>query len=171
MPTYRTPDVYVEEISVFPPSVAEVETAVPAFVGYTARATRTVTNDLRNVPTRITSLLEFETLFGGAPTLQLDRVDLDAGNRFQSATLAATNTKYLYDSMRLFFDNGGVWRDAEAIIHLGERSGGWGRLVTLARIVPRPLRDWLYRRLARNRYAWFGGATCARSPTRPFAPG
>ncbi|MBN9696482.1 MAG: phage tail protein, partial [Zoogloea sp.] len=107
MPTYRTPDVYVEEISVFPPSVAEVETAVPAFVGYTARATRTVTNDLRNVPTRITSLLEFETLFGGAPTLQLDRVDLDAGNRFQSATLAATNTKYLYDSMRLFFDNGG----------------------------------------------------------------
>lgn len=107
MPTYRTPDVYVEEISVFPPSVAEVETAVPAFVGYTALATRTVNNDLRNVPTRITSLLEFETLFGGAPTLQLDRVDLDAGNRFQSATLAATNTKYLYDSMRLFFDNGG----------------------------------------------------------------
>ena len=33
MPTYRTPDVYVEEISVFPPSVAEVETAIPAIVG------------------------------------------------------------------------------------------------------------------------------------------
>jgi phage tail sheath protein FI len=107
MPTYRTPDVYVEEISVFPPSVAEVETAVPAFVGYTARATRIVDGDLKNVPTRITSLLEFETLFGGAPALVLDRVDLDAGNRFQSAALAATNTKYLYDSLRLFFDNGG----------------------------------------------------------------
>lgn len=107
MPTYRTPDVYVEEISVFPPSVAEVETAVPAFVGYTARATRLTAGDLKNVPTRITSLLEFETLFGGAPELDLDHVDLDAGNRFVSATLAATNTKYLYDSLRLFFDNGG----------------------------------------------------------------
>lgn len=107
MPTYRTPDVYVEEISVFPPSVAEVETAVPAFVGYTARAARISAGDLHNLPTRITSLLEFESLFGGPPPLELERVDLDAGNRFQSASLAATNTKYLYDSMRLFFDNGG----------------------------------------------------------------
>ena len=107
MPTYRTPDVYVEEISVFPPSVAEVETAVPAFVGYTAKASRIIDGDLKNVPTRITSLLEFENLFGGAPALQLDNVALDAGNRFQSAALAATNTKYLYDSLRLFFDNGG----------------------------------------------------------------
>jgi hypothetical protein len=107
MPTYRTPDVYVEEISVFPPSVAEVETAVPAFVGYTAKASRIIDGDLKNVPTRITSLLEFENLFGGAPTLQLVTVELDAGNRFQSAALAATNTKYLYDSLRLFFDNGG----------------------------------------------------------------
>lgn len=107
MPTYRTPDVYVEEISVFPPSVAEVETAVPAFVGYTAKASRIIDGDLKNVPTRITSLLEFENLFGGAPALQLDSVALDAGNRFQSAALAATNTKYLYDSLRLFFDNGG----------------------------------------------------------------
>ena len=40
MPTYRTPDVYIEEISVFPPSVAEVETAIPAFIGYTERATK-----------------------------------------------------------------------------------------------------------------------------------
>jgi uncharacterized protein len=38
MSTYKTPDVYVEEISVFPPSVAEVETAVPAFIGYTEKA-------------------------------------------------------------------------------------------------------------------------------------
>lgn len=107
MPTYRTPDVYVEEISVFPPSVAEVETAVPAFVGYTAKASRIIDGDLKNLPTRITSLLEFENLFGGAPALQLDNVALDTGNRFQSAALAATNTKYLYDSLRLFFDNGG----------------------------------------------------------------
>ncbi len=38
--TYKTPDVYVEEISVFPPSVAEVATAIPAFIGYTEAAKR-----------------------------------------------------------------------------------------------------------------------------------
>ena len=37
MPTYYTPGVYVEEISTLPPSVAEVATAVPAFVGYITR--------------------------------------------------------------------------------------------------------------------------------------
>ena len=35
---YSTPGVYVEEISVFPPSVAQVETAIPAFIGYTEKA-------------------------------------------------------------------------------------------------------------------------------------
>lgn len=29
-------------------------------------------------------------------------------------------------------------------------------LLRAARIVPRPLRDWLYDRVARNRYDWFG---------------
>ncbi len=33
MPTYKTPDVYVEEISKLPSSVAQVETAIPAFIG------------------------------------------------------------------------------------------------------------------------------------------
>ncbi|MBD2604442.1 phage tail sheath family protein [Scytonema hofmannii FACHB-248] len=36
--TYKTPGVYIEEISKFPPSVAEVETAIPAFIGYTQMA-------------------------------------------------------------------------------------------------------------------------------------
>jgi phage tail sheath protein FI len=35
---YRTPGVYIEEISKFPPSVAQVETAIPAFIGYTEKA-------------------------------------------------------------------------------------------------------------------------------------
>ncbi len=35
---YKTPGGYIEEISKFPPSVAQVETAIPAFVGYTELA-------------------------------------------------------------------------------------------------------------------------------------
>ena len=57
MPTYRTPDVYIEEISVFPPSVAEVETAIPAFIGYTANTTLITAGDLVNAPRRVKSLL------------------------------------------------------------------------------------------------------------------
>ena len=38
MANYKTPGVYVEEISTLPPSVGQVPTAVPAFVGYTQKA-------------------------------------------------------------------------------------------------------------------------------------
>ena len=38
MATYKTPGVYVEEISTLPASVAQVETAIPAFIGYTEKA-------------------------------------------------------------------------------------------------------------------------------------
>lgn len=107
MTTYRTPDVYVEEISVFPPSVAEVETAIPAFIGYTNSATRTTADDLRNVPTAVTSLPEYESLFGAGPKLAIDKIVLDDSGNFVSAELSDTNTKYLYDSLRLFFNNGG----------------------------------------------------------------
>lgn len=105
MPTYRTPDVYIEEISVFPPSVAEVETAIPAFVGYTARATRITANDLLNVPRRIQSLLEFESLYGKGPIYEIRAASIDEAGNFVSADIA--NTYLLYDSLRLFYDNGG----------------------------------------------------------------
>ena len=36
--TYKTPGVYIEEIPKFPPSVAPVDTAIPAFIGYTEKA-------------------------------------------------------------------------------------------------------------------------------------
>ena len=57
MSNYTTPGVYVEEISTLPPSVAQVATAVPAFIGHTAKGPQ-------NEPTRITSMLEYEEAFG-----------------------------------------------------------------------------------------------------------
>ena len=32
---YKKPGVYINEISKFPPTVAQVETAIPVFIGYT----------------------------------------------------------------------------------------------------------------------------------------
>ena len=63
--TYKTPGVYVEEIPKLPPSVAAVDTAIPAFIGYTQRATDEVADDLLLTPKRIESLVEFEQFFGG----------------------------------------------------------------------------------------------------------
>lgn len=62
----KTPGVYVNEIPSFPPAIAQVATAVPAFIGYTQTAKDSTGKDLTNKPTRITSLLEYETYFGKA---------------------------------------------------------------------------------------------------------
>lgn len=105
MATYKTPDVYVEEISIFPPSVAEVETAIPAFIGFTEMATKISTGDLNLVPTRISSLLDYHTYFGSAPAPDITQVKLNDDNSF--ASVAQNSDFYMYDSLRLFYDNGG----------------------------------------------------------------
>ena len=64
--TYKTPGVYVEEITKFPPSIAPVETAIPAFIGYTEIAEGDVPGDLTLKPTKIFSLVDYEKFFGGA---------------------------------------------------------------------------------------------------------
>jgi uncharacterized protein len=63
----RTPGVYIDEVSLLPPSVAGVQTGIPAFVGYTQRASLKG-EDYKLVPTRITSMREYELYFGLANT-------------------------------------------------------------------------------------------------------
>lgn len=66
MATMKTPGVYIVEKNAFPNSVVAVPTAVPAFIGHTEFAMNGTTS-LLGVPFRITSMLEYETYFGGAP--------------------------------------------------------------------------------------------------------
>lgn len=101
MPDYKTPGVYIEEISKFPPSIAAPETALPVFIGHTEKAEREG-NAL--APTRITSLNEYETYFGGAPARTVT-LKVNASQQLIEAT--ADQLFYLYDSIRLFFANGG----------------------------------------------------------------
>ncbi|HEY4594389.1 MAG TPA: phage tail sheath family protein, partial [Thermoanaerobaculia bacterium] len=105
MPTYRTPDVYVEEISVFPPSVAEVETAIPAFIGYTEKAMKVAADDLHLKPTKIYSFKEFESHYG-LPPADAIAVTFTAASGAVAVTEPAV-TYLLYYSVKMFFDNGG----------------------------------------------------------------
>lgn len=58
-----------------------------------------------------------------------------------------------------------AWTDSDAIIRVLQGLGGPWRLVALARAIPAFIRDPVYRRLARNRYRWFGTTQC-HLPTR-----
>ena len=108
MPTYKTPNVYIEEIPSLPPSVVPVATAVPAFIGYTEKAGRE--NEYRDRPIRISSILDYATYFGG-PCPTPFTVTVDGDDRIADVRPDGSTTptpKYLlYYALRLFFDNGG----------------------------------------------------------------
>lgn len=105
---YTTPGVYVEEIPTLPRSVAEVSTAIPAFLGYTGEGEK-------HTPTRVETMMEYEQTFGGPPDA-LERVavtpvegtsSVAAGIYEVEAVTTKPDIPLLYYSVRLYFDNGG----------------------------------------------------------------
>lgn len=113
MPTYKTPGVYVEETSMFPTSVAQVETAIPAFIGYTQTDTRKTANDLHMVPTRISSMLEYEQYYGQphAETVSIDVKETIVGGATKSIDLELNSISevkfYMHYCLQMYFANGG----------------------------------------------------------------
>lgn len=97
MSAYMTPGVYVEEVSTLPPSVAEVSTAVPAFVGYTEKGPPIA---------RVSTLLEYEQLFGG-PKLASFTVAVDADAQVTSVKRGPDSGFLLYYAVSHYFKNGG----------------------------------------------------------------
>jgi predicted DCC family thiol-disulfide oxidoreductase YuxK len=57
----------------------------------------------------------------------------------------------------LLLDDGKVYTDTEAALRVVERFGPfWRWFSRTCHLIPPPLRDWLYRSIARNRYRLFG---------------
>lgn len=110
MAEYKTPGVYIEEIPKLPPSIASVETAIPAFIGYTEKCQLKEPNDLLNKPRRISSMLEYEQYFGGPQpetTIQVT-IDVTQPGKVDVQGKVLAPSKYLmYYSLQLFFINGG----------------------------------------------------------------
>ncbi|MES2796710.1 MAG: phage tail sheath C-terminal domain-containing protein [Bacteroidota bacterium] len=103
--SYKTPGAYIEEIVKLPPSVAQVETAIPAFFGVTQKATETVSKDLIGVSKKINSLADYEFYFG-FPDVAKASVDIRL-NVPSDGKLTADYHNNMYYSVKHYFDNGG----------------------------------------------------------------
>lgn len=109
----KTPGVYIDEVPKFPPSVAAVETAIPAFIGYTEIAKQDADGDLIGKARRISSLAEYVELYGYAPA-QAVSVDVKVAGTGEnkvyspeSVQIDAPSPYRMYYALRLFYANGG----------------------------------------------------------------
>ena len=129
--TYQTPGVYIQELNAFPNSIVEVATAIPAFIGYTPQASyngRSYTNQ----PVMLDSFQDFLAYFakknpgnGGPPTVapyknQCQPVyyctavaktetsgDLEIAGTQYNVEPDPSTIYYLYNCIKLFYQNGG----------------------------------------------------------------
>jgi predicted DCC family thiol-disulfide oxidoreductase YuxK len=62
------------------------------------------------------------------------------------------------DESYLLIDCDGWHAKSDGYFQLARILGGRWRLALMLQVVPRPVRDWLYDRVAANRYRWFGKA-------------
>lgn len=103
--SYKTPGTYIEEIPKFPPAIPDVNTAVPAFAGFTEKE---VYNGLSLIskPMLITDMRMFEQVFGHAAPQHIS-VPLDSNHRLSGEVTVSPLEFRLYHSLQLYFDNGG----------------------------------------------------------------
>jgi phage tail sheath protein FI len=119
----KTPGVYVTEADAFPKSIVGVQTAVPAFIGYTEKAVAGG-KPAYFTPIPVNSPAEFQAAFGGAFATVYDIVEVPASTRYDFTAqrwdaaaqtfaltyyaLARANAVFnLSNSVRLFYANGG----------------------------------------------------------------
>ncbi|MCB0570868.1 MAG: phage tail sheath family protein [Phaeodactylibacter sp.] len=104
----KTPGAYIDEVSLLPPSVAAVETAIPAFIGYT-EANPFGGTDFPKPAVRIKSLKEYESLFGGPFNQSFSAVlgTVNGADGITTAPVAPTLVYRMYYALQLYFANGG----------------------------------------------------------------
>jgi len=123
----KTPGVYIDEVSLLPPSIVPVATAIPAFIGCTEKGFPGAGESAKAV--RITSFAEYKDLFGGPPspanlasgniTIAIKDIVKDisvsgtvTGSTLVSRTIEKVNqavmpASNMYFAVKHFYDNGG----------------------------------------------------------------
>jgi predicted DCC family thiol-disulfide oxidoreductase YuxK len=61
-----------------------------------------------------------------------------------------------WNATYVFIRKGRAFTKSDGYFEVARTLGGWWRLTLVFRIIPRPLRDWAYDMIAKNRYRWFG---------------
>jgi predicted DCC family thiol-disulfide oxidoreductase YuxK len=87
-----------------------------------------------------------------APPFRLVAMQSDAGRTL----LIAHDIDPVDPTTFLVIEGNRVLRESDAALHVVAALGGAWRMLGIVRLLPRSLRDALYRLLARNRYRWFG---------------
>jgi phage tail sheath protein FI len=131
--TLMTPGVYIEEKNAFPSSITAVATAVPVFIGYTQKAERNG-KSLVHKPTRIASFAEYLEYFGSGFKPKFTLAEPDPNVKQETfrlngkPTIVKLNDKnvaYMYNSIRLFYANGGSICYILAVGTYGETPDGF----------------------------------------------
>lgn len=123
--TYATPGVYIKELNAFPNSVVAVETALPVFIGYTPDA-RYKGRSYAFEVVKIDSFQQFQTYFSrrdgerllpeneqysptyyAMPSKQAGDSSVMIGGKTYDVEPDPNSIYYLYNSIKLFYQNGG----------------------------------------------------------------
>lgn len=99
--------------------------------------------------------------------LAIDRVGIFAMAPLQGQTAQALLPplpKAAEDWSMYYLEHGTLYSQSDAALAVMARLGGLWSILSWGRIIPRPLRNRLYRLIARNRYRWFGRRATCRMP-------
>lgn len=98
----------------------------------------------------------------------------DPAGRFQFGPLQSPAAQRLLGSIYsregwpdsiVLVENGRVWTRSAAALRVARALTFPWPLAYVFVVVPRPLRDWIYNRVARHRYRWFGKRPVCMVPT------
>jgi predicted DCC family thiol-disulfide oxidoreductase YuxK len=95
----------------------------------------------------------------------------DPAARFRFAALQSASARRLLDGLSavpdsvVLVDGGRVYTRSSAALRIARGLPFPWSLARALIVVPRPLRDWVYDRVARHRYQWFGRKDVCMMPT------
>lgn len=98
-------------------------------------------------------------------------IDRDPKGYFRFAALQSDAAKALGETVTgdpdsvILYEDGKRYDKSTAALRIARRLSGLWPVLYMGIIVPRPIRDVVYRFIARNRYKWFGKSDACRLPS------
>jgi predicted DCC family thiol-disulfide oxidoreductase YuxK len=93
--------------------------------------------------------------------LQFTSLQSEAGK----ALLAQHHLDKTYIDSLVYIADGQAFTHSDAALQLARHLKNPYRSLTVFKLLPKPLRDYLYTQIARHRYAWFGKKEACWLPT------